>query len=255
MEYRVVSDADGRPVLELSLFHRTAGPAMLSRSLGAGKLGRSVSALSAVAASRRSAPRAEPFEIVAPANPVARPRAMPAAAAASPPAAPGAARRRSGQGSHAGRTRAARCGRAAWCSPCRPQVQGPRFLRLRRRHRRRGCHRRPPRHRRRRRRPRAPHPRPSPSLPTWRAASTCGPRADPLAGQPDHRNTEDGRVRFRADDQLLATLRLDQDGFRMQVGDTPGDGPLVTGDALLDEKLNELFVLYFSRMGPEIILE
>ncbi|HVQ26010.1 MAG TPA: hypothetical protein VMV01_12570, partial [Planctomycetota bacterium] len=86
MEYRVVSDADSRPVLELSLFHRTAGPAMVTRPLGAGELGRSVGALSAVAAGRSA--RLAAAETAAPlTNPVARPR--PSAPAAPPePATP-----------------------------------------------------------------------------------------------------------------------------------------------------------------------
>jgi len=218
MEYRVVSDADSRPVLELSLFHRTAGPAMVTRPLGAGELGRSVGALSAVAAGRSA--RLAAAETAAPlTNPVARPR--PSAPAAPPEPA----------------------------TPARADKSTP-------------AHAAPPA---------APASTPAPAPPS---PAALAPRAaDPVAPDVARRlylrarelirslasqiteNTEDGRVRFRAEDQLLATLRLDQDGFRMQVGDTPGDGPVVTSDSMLDEKLNELFVLYFSRMGPEIILE
>jgi hypothetical protein len=116
----------------------------------------------------------------------------------------------------------------------------------------------------------APATAPAPAAPTAPAPAPASRAADPVAPDVARRlylrarahkravpteNTEDGRVRFRAEDQLLATLRLDQDGFRMQIGDATGDGPVVTSDSMLDEKLNELFVLYFSRMGPEIILE
>jgi hypothetical protein len=249
MEYRVVTDADGRPVLELSLFHRTPGPAMLARSLGAGELGRSVSALSAVAASR-PAPRAEPIDIPAPANPVARPRATTAVPPASPPAAapaPSAAAAAKAAATPAAATPATPAAQAAVppavaAAPAAPTASAPRAQPL--------TAATPA--------PLAPAPRAAPEPVTPDVARRLYLRARELirslASQITE-NTEDGRVRFRADDQLLATLRLDQEGFRMQVGDTPGDGPLVTGDSMLDEKLNELFVLYFSRMGPEIILE
>lgn len=244
MEYRVVSDADSRPVLELSLFHRTAGPAMLTRPLGAGELGRSVGALSAVAAGRPT--RLEPSETLAPPNPVARPRAMPAApappAAAAPaapqppvaPATPPAPAPASGKSAPK---------HSAPPAPVTPAASAPAT------------------------------PVPAPPAPAAPAPAVASRAAEPVAPDVARRlylrarelirslasqiteNTEDGRVRFRAEDQLLATLRLDQDGFRMQIGDATGDGPVVTSDAMLDEKLNELFVLYFSRMGPEIILE
>ena len=257
MEYRVVNDADSRPVLELSLFHRTAGPAMVTRPLGAGELGRSVGALSAVAAGRST--RLEPSEPIA--VPVARPRALPPATTAPPPAVAAPA---------APQPPVAPAAPAPLPTPARPGKSAPRQVA-----------------------PPAAPPTPvvpvasapatppvpaaaapvAPASPAAPAPAPAARAADPVAPDVARRlylrarelirslasqiteNTEDGRVRFRAEDQLLATLRLDQDGFRMQIGDATGDGPVVTSDSMLDEKLNELFVLYFSRMGPEIILE
>jgi hypothetical protein len=41
----------------------------------------------------------------------------------------------------------------------------------------------------------------------------------------------------------------------MAVGDAPGEGALVGGEAALNERLHAVFVLYFSRMGPELPAE
>jgi hypothetical protein len=197
---------------------------MLARPLGAAELSRSVGALTAVAAAR-SAPRGEPAAAPLPASaPVARPRASAAASpapSAPAPAVPTAATAPPTAPAAAAASRSAPA--PASSAPCQP-------------------------------RPRAASEQPVAPDVARRLYLRARELIRSLASQITE-NTEDGRVRFRADDQLLATLKLDQEGFRMQIGDATGDGPLVTGDALLDEKLNELFVLYFSRMGPEIILE
>jgi hypothetical protein len=85
MEYRLVTDPDGRPVLDLALFHRTQGPALGVRTMRPGELASAagaLSALSAARAARRAAtssrgpgaarPRSAPADTPAPAR--ARPR-------------------------------------------------------------------------------------------------------------------------------------------------------------------------------------
>jgi hypothetical protein len=238
MEYRVVNDADGRPVLDLSLFHRTPGPVMVTRSLGASELAGSVGALGAVT-SGRPAPRGGETSAASAPHPVARPRpsgaasqtaasasasAAAAAAAAAPTAPPPIPAAAPAPAARAPSLPTASSPRAASTPAASPASAPSALLR--------------------------PEPPVAPDLARalyLRARESIRSLASQIT-----ENTEDGRVRFRADDQLLASLRLDQDGFRMAVGDAPGDGALVTSDALLDERLNELFVLYFSRMGPEI---
>jgi hypothetical protein len=199
MEYRVISDADGRPVLDLAMFHRTQGPALTSRSLRRGELSSAAGALSAVT---RTRPAARPTRVSK-----SRPAATRPAATTSEPTSSQAARSKPSKPAAAGGEDELQLVDEA--AP--PDVARGYFLRAR----------------------------------------------EAIRSLASHitENAEDGLVRFRVEDELLATLRLDQKGFFIQVGDGAGDGVAVMDDSTFNERLNAVFVLYFSRMGPELPVE
>ena len=61
---------------------------------------------------------------------------------------------------------------------------------------------------------------------------------------------KEGRVHYRVNDELLATLTLDKQGFRLQCG---GDGGelAVADEESLNRGLNTVFELYFNQLGPD----
>jgi hypothetical protein len=238
MEYRVVTDADGRPVLDLALFRRTQGPALGVRTLRPGELASAAGALSALSAARaaRRTASSRPSTGAGPARPrtpTPRPSAPSTAAgsAGAPPATP--ADRPTVKPASAPAPASAAAPAAAAASAVTPKAGAG-------------------------------------AAPGADAASDLELLDEPVS--PDlarslylsareqirslashvTENNEDGVVRFRVDDDVLATLKLDQEGFHVAVGDAPGVGTLISSEAALNERLNAVFVLYFSRMGPDL---
>jgi hypothetical protein len=250
MEYRVVTDPDGRPVLDLALFHRTQGPALGVRTLRPGELSSAASALSALSAAR--AARRATAGVSRPSGGTAASRSRPSTArptqkpaAPATPAAPADPARAHGDATDATDAPDAPDAAPAQAAPARPgQGATPAAA--------------------------------SASAPAPAAAeagadlelldepvSPDAARSLYLSAREQIRslashvteNADGGVVRFRVDDEQLASLKLDQQGFRLAVGDAPGDGALIATEAALNERLNAVFVLYFSRMGPELPAE
>ena len=61
---------------------------------------------------------------------------------------------------------------------------------------------------------------------------------------------KEGRVHYRVNDELLATLTLDQQGFRLQCGGEGGE-QAVADEESLNRGLNTVFELYFNQLGPD----
>jgi len=59
-----------------------------------------------------------------------------------------------------------------------------------------------------------------------------------------------GRVHYKVNDDLLATLTLDQKGFRLQCGKA-GSELTVADEEALNRGLNSVFELYFNQLGPD----
>jgi len=60
---------------------------------------------------------------------------------------------------------------------------------------------------------------------------------------------KEGRVHYRVNDELLATLTLDKQGFRLQCG--AGSELAVADEESLNRGLNTVFELYFNQLGPD----
>jgi hypothetical protein len=60
---------------------------------------------------------------------------------------------------------------------------------------------------------------------------------------------KEGRVHYRVNDELLATLTLDKQGFRLQCG--AGGELAVADEESLNRGLNTVFELYFNQLGPD----
>jgi hypothetical protein len=61
---------------------------------------------------------------------------------------------------------------------------------------------------------------------------------------------KEGRVLYRVNDELLATLTLDKQGFRLQCG--PAENELAVADEeSLNRGLNAVFELYFNQLSPD----
>jgi hypothetical protein len=71
-----------------------------------------------------------------------------------------------------------------------------------------------------------------------------------LSSQVVESNTN-GKVKYHVGKDLLATLTLDDKGFRMQVGTKKGLGVNVKDDETFNERLNSVFTLYFNTMGSD----
>lgn len=61
---------------------------------------------------------------------------------------------------------------------------------------------------------------------------------------------KEGRVHYRVNDELLATLTLDKQGFRLQCGGAGGE-LAVADEESLNRGLNTVFELYFNQLGPD----
>jgi hypothetical protein len=71
-----------------------------------------------------------------------------------------------------------------------------------------------------------------------------------LSSQVVESNTN-GKVKYHVGKDLLATLTLDDKGFRMQVGTKKGAGVNVKDEETFNERLNSVFTLYFNTMGSD----
>jgi hypothetical protein len=62
-------------------------------------------------------------------------------------------------------------------------------------------------------------------------------------------SSTNGKVRYHVGKDLLATLLLDNKGFRVQIGAKKGAGVNVKTEEAFNERLNSIFTLYFDTMG------
>lgn len=111
-------------------------------------------------------------------------------------------------------------------------------------------------------------PAPAPPPPAPAAARRAAPDAEPATPDAARRwflraresiralsslvteSQQDGQVQYRVNDAPLATLTLDQHGFRLRCG-PQGSELAVADEEALNRGLNSVFELYFNELGPD----